>query len=175
MRKALALVLALTLVLALSACGGSSEDESVSPEQTEYLEKANDIALVIANTTSDMIQIASYEIEYTTDYRTMHNSDPSSRELAAAAEKWYAREGGNWAALRRDYEHVIVTFEALEKTAAYKSAENSIISRCLHDMYVNYFTLFQYVANGRGNSSDAVDAAGKILDSLKAYEEAITK
>ena len=173
MRKELALLLTLALLLALPACGGSDQQQTATPEQAEYMEKANDIALTVAKTSSDLMQIATYEIQYTTDYKTLHNSDPTSKELADAAENWYTRQGGNWATLRRNYEHVIVTFEALQKTDAYKAAENAVTSRCLHDMYKNIFTLFQYAVNGRGSSSDVLDASGKVVDALKAYEEAV--
>lgn len=165
MKKLLLIVLVFSLFCSLAACG-----ETVSPEQASFLEDVKDIAMIAANDSSDVIQIVTYEIQFASDYRLEHGSDPSAKELREAAESWYKGKGGNWASLRKNYEHIIVTYEAFKETNAFKAPENAEISRCLREIYKNYFTLFQYATNGQGSSSDAVDSAGKILDALKAIE-----
>ena len=118
MRKALVLILTLTMVLALAACGGSAQPQTVIPEPTEeltpepttesfdldgYKESAKELADLISANNDLLYEVFEHEISYMSAYKNLTGSYPSEKSTLESTQSWYEEDGRTWSVFEENY------------------------------------------------------------------------
>lgn len=167
MRKALALILALAALLALTACGSGEPARQL----TEFEQDALDLATRITTSTSTLLDAERCEREYATEYRTLYGKDPDKKSLLYGSKIYYDGLGNSWDAMVREYEGIVVNYEALRKTEGFGLSQNAEIVHALDRMYQNYTGIYDYVVHRTGSADRLSTKTEAVLEAAKTIQD----
>lgn len=166
MRKVLSLILALTMILTLSACGGAP-----ARQLNEYEQKVLDLTTRMAASTSTLLDAEKCEREFVKEYRTLYGKDPDNKSLLYGSKIAYDALGNSWDDMVREYQGIVVAYEALQKASPAGTENASALVQNLQIMYRNYSSVYDYVVHRTGSADRLITNVEVVLDAAKAIQD----